>query len=231
MALPIKESIVPENHPIRSHQPMHPLWITIHETANTDPGANAEMHDRYLRSQEAINREVLWHATVDQDQIIHHLPWTEVGWHAGDGLHGPGNTQSIGIELCVNVDGDFEKTKHLAAQLVAYLIHQIPSLKPFPECVVQHNHWSGKDCPHQIRATPGAWEAFLAMCKQELDQAVVPAEPDVTVLIDGQPVEMHARLEGDTTRVDLRALAEALGAQVTWIPPEQGGPKVEVKTK
>ena len=33
--------------------------------------------------------------------------------------------------------------------------------------VVQHNHWNGKDCPRTIRATPGAWEAFLALCRGE----------------------------------------------------------------
>ena len=44
--------------------------------------------------------------------------------------------------------------------------------------VVQHNHWNGKDCPKTIRATPGAWEAFLALCRgestgvSELDAAV-----------------------------------------------------------
>ena len=33
--------------------------------------------------------------------------------------------------------------------------------------VVQHNHWNGKDCPKTIRATAGAWEAFLAFCRGE----------------------------------------------------------------
>jgi N-acetylmuramoyl-L-alanine amidase len=230
MALPIKEAIVPQDHPIRSNQPMQPLWITIHETANTASGANAEMHARYMLSQEAIDRQVLWHATVDQDQIIQHLPWTEVGWHAGDGLHGPGNTQSIGIELCVNADGDFAKTQRLAAQLVAQLIQKLPSFKPFPECVVQHNHWSGKDCPHQLRATPGAWEALLGLCKAALTPTPAQASA-LTVMVDGRQVEMGARLEDGKTRVDLRALAEALGAQVGWIPPDQGGPAVTIKRK
>ena len=33
--------------------------------------------------------------------------------------------------------------------------------------VVQHNHWSGKDCPYNIRHTAGAWEGFLALCRGE----------------------------------------------------------------
>ena len=31
--------------------------------------------------------------------------------------------------------------------------------------VVQHAHWNGKDCPKTIRATTGAWEGFLALCR------------------------------------------------------------------
>ncbi|HLO01902.1 MAG TPA: N-acetylmuramoyl-L-alanine amidase [Symbiobacteriaceae bacterium] len=242
MTLPLTEKIVPQDHAIRSNLPMAPLWITIHETANTNPGADAEMHARYILTQEAIDRQVLWHATVDQDEIIQHIPWTEAGWHAGDGYNGDGNRKSIGIELCVNRDADFAKTQRLAAKLVAYLIKTVSSLKPFPECVVQHNRWSGKDCPHQLRATPGAWEAFIALCQAEIaPAAVTPAvvtqqevavttEP-VAVMVDGQLVEMNARLEGDKTRVDLRTLAEALGAEVTWTTSDQGVSTVSIKSK
>lgn len=233
MTLPLREQIVPQDHAIRSHLPMEPLWITIHETANTNPGADAEMHGRYLLTQEAIDRQVLWHATVDENEIIQHLPWNEAGWHAGDGYNGNGNRKSVGIELCVNRDANFEATKRLAARLVAHLVQTLPSLKPFPECVVQHNRWSGKDCPHQIRAT-GTWDAFIAICREEIN-ALAPVAPQetvlpVTVTVNGTVVEMNARLEGDKTRVDLRALAEALGAQITWTPPEQGGPSVTIKT-
>lgn len=237
MALPLQQRIVPQDHAIRSQLPMEPLWITIHETANTNPGADAEMHARYILTQEAIDRQVLWHATVDQDEIIQHLPWNEVGWHAGDGYNGNGNRKSIGIELCVNRDADFAKTQRLGAKLVAQLVKTIPSLKPFPECVVQHNRWSGKDCPHQLRATPGAWEAFVALCQAEvqaetapLQEAAVTTMP-VTVTVNGKVVEMNALLEGEKTRVDLRPLAEALGADISWTPPEQGGPAVAVKTR
>lgn len=246
MSLPLKKAIVPSDHAIRSHLPMAPLWITIHETANTSPGANAEMHARYILTQEAISREVLWHATVDQEQIIQHLPWDEVGWHAGDGYNGDGNRKSIGIELCVNSDANFAKTQQLAAKLVAELIKTIPSLKPFPECIVQHNRWSGKDCPHQIRATPGAWADFIARCEAEIAATAAPvpaAEPavaqqeapptnlPVTVIVDGTTVEMNAFLEGEKTRVDLRPLAEALGANVAWSWPGKGTPTITITRK
>ena len=47
--------------------------------------------------------------------------------------------------------------------------------------VVQHNHWNGKDCPKTIRATTGAWEAFLALCRGETEN-VSKLDADVDTL-------------------------------------------------
>ena len=107
---------------------------------------------------------VSWHYTVDDHAIVQHLPDYETAYHAGDGKAGPGNTTSIGIEICVNAGGDFEAAKANAAALVRLLMeeHGIPL-----DNVVQHNRWNGKDCPKTIRATAGAWEAFLALCQGE----------------------------------------------------------------
>ena len=107
---------------------------------------------------------VSWHYTVDDHAIVQHLPDYETAYHAGDGKDGPGNTTSIGIEICVNAGGDFEAAKANAAALVRLLMeeHGIPL-----DNVVQHNRWNGKDCPKTIRATAGAWEAFLALCQGE----------------------------------------------------------------
>jgi N-acetylmuramoyl-L-alanine amidase len=171
MRVKVDQRFVPANHEIRSHLPMTPRYTTIHETANRAPGADAEMHARYMLTQDAISREVLWHFTVDSNRVIQHLPTNEVGWHAGDGYNGVGNRQSIAIELCVNADGDFEATQRLAAKLVADLIESTPSLAPFPDCVVQHNRWSGKNCPTIIRSTPDGWSRFLSMVSDELRPA------------------------------------------------------------
>ena len=78
------------------------------------------MHSRYIKGADARSRSVSWHFTVDDTQIIQHLPTNEVAWHAGPN----GNSQSIGIELCVNSDGDFQKAKANAAWLVKRLMKQ-----------------------------------------------------------------------------------------------------------
>jgi hypothetical protein len=38
------------------------------------------------------------------------------------------------------------------------------------ERVVQHHHWTGKDCPSRIRAVAGAWDAFKAKVRGYFDQ-------------------------------------------------------------
>lgn len=139
-------------------------YITIHETGNAAKGADAAAHGAYLDSAAGEGALVSWHYTVDDHAIVQHLPDYETAYHAGDGKDGPGNATSIGIEICVNAGGDFEAAKANAAALVRLLMeeHGIPL-----DNVVQHNHWNGKDCPKTIRATTGAWEAFLALCRGE----------------------------------------------------------------
>ena len=151
-----------KNRPGRDTNP--DTYITIHETGNAAKGADAAAHGAYLDSAAGEDALVSWHYTVDDHAIVQHLPDYETAYHAGDGKAGPGNTTSIGIEICVNAGGDFEAAKANAAALVRLLMeeHGIPL-----DNVVQHNRWNGKDCPKTIRATAGAWEAFLALCQGE----------------------------------------------------------------
>lgn len=165
----IIQDFIPVGRGNRPGFAMTPKYITIHDTANKNKGANALMHAKYLKGDTAAKLPVSWHYTVDDQYIVQHLPLNEHGWHAGDG-NGPGNRMSIGIEICENVDGDRAKAEANAAELVANLIRTVPSLLPFPECVVQHNRWSGKDCPHIIRHRPGGWEAFLAAVRAHLER-------------------------------------------------------------
>ena len=150
-------------------------YITIHETGNTAKGADAAAHAAYLDSDAGERDMVSWHYTVDDHAIVQHLPDYETAYHAGDGKDGPGNATSIGIEICVNAGGDFEAAKANAAALVRLLMeeHGIDI-----EHVVQHNHWNGKDCPKTIRATTGAWEAFLVLCNGE------PVDAELSAAVD-----------------------------------------------
>lgn len=161
--IPIKVDIVPKAK--RPGYAMLPEDITVHQTGNTSPGADARAHNSYIHNN-APNPS--WHYTIDDHEAYQHLPLNENGWHAGDGVNGPGNRKSIGIEICVNIDGDLKKAEENGAWLVAKLIREVPSLKPFPECVKQHYDWNEKNCPAQIRARSNGWNNFLGSVQQNL---------------------------------------------------------------
>ena len=160
--VPIKEMLVAAGRKNRPGGVNPDTYITIHETGNKAKGADAEAHGAYVRGDSAEASRVSWHYSVDDDSIVQHIPDGEKAYHAGDGANGPGNAQSIGIEVCVNADGDFAKAQANAASLVRLLMkeHQIQAAN-----IKQHHDWSGKDCPQTIRHTTGAWDKFLDLCK------------------------------------------------------------------
>jgi hypothetical protein len=153
----IVQDFIPVGRKNRPAHPMLPTYITVHETGNKSVGANAQMHARYLKGSTANDAPVSWHFTVSSEQIYQHLPVIESAFHAGDGGQGIGNRQSIGIEICVNADGNFEKAKANAQWLIRTLMAE-RHIKI--ENVVQHNHWSGKNCPQTMRET-NTWKPFI----------------------------------------------------------------------
>src|SRR5690625_3471562 len=74
---------------------------------------------------------------------------------------GNGNLNSIGIEICVNSDGDFKQAVANAAALTRKIMKDEGISK---SNVVQHNKWSGKNCPTNLRnGSKGiTWNDFMA---------------------------------------------------------------------
>src|SRR5690606_16723827 len=109
-------------------------------------------------------RVASWHFTVDSKSIYQHVPTNEVAWHAGTK---EGNYSSIGIEICVNQDGN--KAKANVVELIQYLMkkHSIPISH-----VVPHKHWSGKQCPINLLKN---WSGFISQVQgAEKDVSKVP---------------------------------------------------------
>ncbi len=131
-------------------------YITIHDTANKSRGADAAAHAKYIKS---LKEKTSWHYTVDDSGIYQHLPDDEKSYHTSNLK---ANESSIAVELCVNADGDFEKTKQNAAELVNMLMekHSIPK-----ENIRAHRDWTGKNCPASLRGDE--WEAFVRMCTEK----------------------------------------------------------------
>src|SRR5690625_1800156 len=157
----IKQMIVPDNlaKKVTYGGTNQKKYITIHQTGNTSRGADAGAHARLQAN--GNSRSASWHYQVDDKEIIQSFEDSAQCWHAGDG-RGQGNLNSIGIELCINLDGDYKKTLENGAELVRHLMDKynisINNVK-------QHNHWSGKNCPTQIRAGKEgiSWNDFLNM--------------------------------------------------------------------
>lgn len=172
----IKQQLIPVN--MKRTRPgikMAPKYITVHTTDNPSKGANANAHARLQSSGNP--RQASWHYQVDDKEIWQSIPDNEVAWHAGDG-RGPGNTQSIGVEICVNQDGNFDKAKQNAIWLIRKLMmdYCIPV-----DRVVSHKYWSGKNCPAKLLPV---WNEFI----KEV-QAVDSNKPRmIRVEVDGKPV-------------------------------------------
>ncbi len=168
--IPVTTDLVPDTNSNRTHINREIRYVVIHETGNPSVGANAQAHANYIK-QGAQSRMVSWHYTVDDHEIYHHLPDNEVGWHAGDQLEqNGGNLNGIGVEICINEDGDFEQALQNAAKLTAYLLQ---TYHLDLDCVKQHGDFSGKNCPATLRDT-GRWEEFLLLVEQNL-QGTSPA--------------------------------------------------------
>lgn len=142
--------------------PMVPKYITVHTTDNYSVGADAAAH-AHLQSV-GNNREASWHYQVGSDGIYQSIPDNECAWHAGDG-NGPGNRSSIAVEICVNEDGDFDKAKKSAIELIQSLMKKwgIPISN-----VVTHQHWSGKNCPREILKS--GWDKFIAEIQSQTNK-------------------------------------------------------------
>ncbi|MFT4639474.1 MAG: N-acetylmuramoyl-L-alanine amidase [Verrucomicrobiales bacterium] len=156
--------------------PMKPRYVTIHSTANVSKGADAKAHAKAIRNGTLKSTHnslgfLTWHFTVDQGSVYQSLPERERGEHAD--YEGPGNRESIGIEMCVNAGNDANRTIDSTAKLTALLMkrHQIPL-----ERVVPHQHWRRirfddrkdigfKNCPGLLLENgklAAKWKAFIA---------------------------------------------------------------------
>lgn len=147
----------------RSGRRITPKFITIHNTDNTDRGADAAAHSSFVRKtgfylHNEKPRWVSWHFTVDDKQVIQQLPVYERAIH----VNTAGNNTSLAIEICMHKDNDQNAADQRAARLAAHLIRDhnlsIADLRT-------HNSWTGKNCPRLILPS---WNEFVAMVSAEL---------------------------------------------------------------
>ncbi|MGL4990146.1 MAG: SH3 domain-containing protein [Sarcina sp.] len=135
-----------------------PKYIVIHDTDNRAATANAMANRNYFANHE--NARASAHYIVDDSNIVQALEDSWMGWHIGDGPDNglAQNNNSIGIELAVNIDGNFDKTYQNGIALTKYLMNKY---NISPENVIMHNDASGKICSKMmIKDRPGMWQEF-----------------------------------------------------------------------
>lgn len=133
-------------------------WLTIHDTGNPSKGADADAHRRFFSDK----RKSSAHYFVDDKQIIQIIGDSQASWHCGDNqgkgraLNGCKNTNSIGIELCINQDGDYAKAYKNLVELVKNLMAKF---KIDLDHVCRHYDVSRKRCPGTF-FDRGLWTKF-----------------------------------------------------------------------
>lgn len=143
------------NRTVRTEKPR---YIVIHTTGNPKKGADARAHFEYWNSGNVGQSADF---VVDDNGALQINDYNKYyTWHCGDGKgkYGITNGNSIGIEICVNSDGDFNKSLDNAVALV-----QVLKTQTGIENVVRHYDASRKNCPAELAYDNwSGWAKFLA---------------------------------------------------------------------
>lgn len=171
--IPVNHIYIPYDSSRRPGEIREIRFLTIHETDNRSSGADALAHSNWLIGD--TTDITSWHYTVDDHSIYHNLPDNEIAWNAGDNRsRDGGNMNGIGIEMCVNVSGDFDQTVRNTAWLCAELL-QAYGLTP--DDVYLHRDFMGKICPHRlITENKVTWFKELIQADYDELQAAAAAE-------------------------------------------------------
>jgi N-acetylmuramoyl-L-alanine amidase len=174
--------------------------LIIHWTANTNVKANAIANRNYFNTTKTSASA---HYVIDDKQIVKCIPENEIGYHVGAKAYtklgmtftqGTLKADSIpfyspnfftcGIEMCVNSDGDWNKTYQNTVEFSAKFLKDngltIDSL-------YRHYDLTGKDCP-KMMIDEAEWNKF----KNEVNKLMNPEVqyPTIKVGSKGEHVKI-----------------------------------------
>lgn len=142
-------------------------YIVIHDTGNSAAGADAMAHYNYFAGGD---RDASAHYFVDDHEVVQIIDDSEASWHSGVPYKTYAtpisNTNSIGIELCINSDGNYNEMVKNGVDLAAYLLwkYDLPI-----DHLVRHYDCNGKTCPLTMSGDNwAAWNEFKAAVKAKL---------------------------------------------------------------
>ncbi|MBQ4187901.1 MAG: N-acetylmuramoyl-L-alanine amidase, partial [Firmicutes bacterium] len=142
-------------------------YIVVHDTGNSAAGSNAMAHYRYFAGGD---RQASAHYFVDSTMVVQIIDDSEGSWHCGAKYKTYAtpisNHNSIGIEMCINSDGDYNQAVQNTIDLCAYLLwkYDLPI-----ERLVRHYDANGKTCPLTMSANNWEiWNEVVAAVKAKL---------------------------------------------------------------
>ena len=159
----------------RTPRTQKPVYIVIHDTGNTGKGANANAHFNYFNGG---NRNSSADFFVDDTQVLQVNDYTKYyTWHCGDGKgkYGITNSNSIGIEICINSDGNYNIAFQNAVELTKHLMKE---LNIPVERVVRHYDASRKNCPASMSGNN--WELWSKFKEALVMQTELTSVNDIT---------------------------------------------------
>lgn len=195
----------------------NPLFIVVHETGIRTPGINAKYYSEFQYNKAYVADEVdawtSWHYTVDDHSIYQSYLDQSECWNAGDG-----DIYGIGIEMCINADGNYNASLINNARLIASLLikHNLgmKSLK-------MHHDYSAKPCPETMLQNR-LWFNFLKMIAYEYVSQALLSQFEITYtydLIEGLsswPIEQVIYNEGVTVDSVQNIKVEVDGSELNF---------------
>ncbi|MEM1323224.1 MAG: SH3 domain-containing protein [Bacteroidota bacterium] len=138
--------------------------VVAHWTANKGRGADAMANRNYFNT---TTRYASAHYIIDDQSIVQCVPDHEVAYHVGGSSYKPTGEQIrengltpnyflIGFEMCVNSDGDWEKTYQHSVELAQFLLNKYHfTVKD----LYRHYDITGKLCPRMM-IEEADWQNF-----------------------------------------------------------------------
>lgn len=186
-------------------------YIVIHDTGNRAKGAGATAHKNYFLT---TDRKASADFVVEEDKVIKlNNYYKYFTWHCGDGKgrYGITNSNSIGVEMCVNSDANRQKTINTTIKLVYDLMEE---LKIPIDRVVRHYDASRKICPASMRTNNWeGWRRFKAALKEYVEMK--NSKENLMLLKLGNKSAVYETvLTGGYNFIKIRDLLEFLGYEI-----------------
>lgn len=185
---------------------MIPEYITVHSTGNF---TSTSQNERDNLNRASNTSSTGFHIVVDDKQAIECIPLDMVAYHAGDGTNGPGNTKTIGIEICES--GNREKTIQNAVELVVKMLKE---RNWGTDKLRRHYDWTkNSGCPRILAYSNWeGWDIFKLQVEKKLNGDKLDT---IKISLHGRKLETKGIFRDGTNYIPSRFL-EQMGYALDW---------------